>query len=57
MKCQDCAHLDLSKYEKHAAVGFGQCKRDPLPGVFVSMLYERKCDKFKEKPNEEGREK
>jgi hypothetical protein len=46
MICLRCAHLDLRSHPQHAAIGLGQCKRQPLPGVFEVIARDRDCAMF-----------
>lgn len=46
MNCLSCSSLDLRKHPKHAVVGYGRCSHETMTGVFESITYERKCDKF-----------
>jgi hypothetical protein len=39
-KCLTCGNLDLQRYPSHARVGFGRCKLETLPGVFVSIYHQ-----------------
>ena len=49
MNCLSCASLNLQKYLKHAATGFGCCPHDPI-GTFVNITLERACPTFKPAP-------
>lgn len=43
MICLDCKKLELQQNPKHAGVGLGKCKSEPIAGTFVSVAYERSC--------------
>jgi hypothetical protein len=47
MKCAHCSNLDTTTHERHAALGFGQCKVAPI-ATFVSLTRDRECSKFKQ---------
>lgn len=49
-KCLACTGLDLKQHPSHARIGFGRCKFEQQPGVFVSVGYERECKDYKEAP-------
>jgi hypothetical protein len=44
--CLHCTELDLRTFREHAKVGMGRCKREELPGVFVTVAYDRACTQF-----------
>lgn len=46
MKCLECKSLDLKSHPAHAKTGFGQCKKEKLKGVFVSISFEWTCPGF-----------
>lgn len=46
MKCISCAALNLQQYPKHANLGMGKCKSDPMSGVFYPINRERECERF-----------
>jgi hypothetical protein len=46
MNCLRCAHLDLRSHPQHAALGLGQCRRQPLPGIFEVITRDRNCAMF-----------
>lgn len=45
--CLQCKRLDLQKFPKHSATGFGRCPLDPV-GSFVRLNLARSCDKFQQ---------
>lgn len=51
MICLKCKNLDLKSFPKITAIGFGKCKKDSLPGCFVSITYERVCEKYVAAPD------
>jgi len=50
MICLHCTQLDLRTHRDHAKVGMGVCKLEKLPGVFVTISYERDCKQFEPAP-------
>lgn len=46
MRCGECIHIDLEKWQRMAAAGFGSCKFDGL-GVYKSLVWQRKCSRYK----------
>jgi len=45
MKCAHCSNLDTTTHERHAALGFGQCKVAPI-ATFMSLTRDNDCAKF-----------